>query len=81
MLQDVHRALRPGGVLLMGCTPGRVPVGEHIIRDWLLNWDWQYRSESEWREIFAQTPFAAEHLELEFEPLGVNALILVEKME
>ena len=79
ILRGADRALMPGGVLLMGCTSGEVPVAELLLRDWLLGWDWKYRSESEWRELFAQTPFGLGCLTFEYEPLGVSALIRVEK--
>ncbi len=74
-LQAGFRALRPGGVLLLGSAPGPLPVAERMIREWMLGPEWKYRSESECRELFAQTPFGADSLTFEYEPLGVNALI------
>lgn len=79
VLQGAYRVLRPGGVLLLGSTAGDVPLGERMIRDWLLGWDWTYRTESEWRDLFAQTPFGAASLTFEYEPLATNALIRVAK--
>jgi SAM-dependent methyltransferase len=79
LLEGIYRVLRPGGVFLMGCTPGKPPIGEQMIRDWLLGWDWQYRSEGEWRELFASTPFTADNITFEYEPLGINALVRLEK--
>ncbi len=79
VLQGAYRVLGPGGVLLMGATAGSPPIAEQMIRDWLLGWDWKYRSEAEWREIFSQTPFGADCVRFEYEPLGINALICVEK--
>jgi hypothetical protein len=79
LLEGVYRVLRPGGVFLMGCTAGKTPTGEHMIRDWLLGWDWGYRTEGEWRELFAKTPFKSNNITFEYEPLGINALVRLEK--
>jgi SAM-dependent methyltransferase len=79
LLEGAHRVLRPGGVLLAGATAGDVPTAEHMIRDWLLGWHWKYRTESEWRELFAKTPFGADGITFEYEPLGINALMRARK--
>ena len=79
ILEGAHRVLQTGGVLLIGATSGPVPVGERVIRDWLMSWDWKYRGESEWRELFAESPFGVDGLSFEYEALGINALIRVQK--
>lgn len=79
VFEGVHRALAPGGFLLMGSSAGNAPLPERMLRDWLLNRPWTYRSENEWRELFAQSPFGADHVTFEYEPLAINALIHVQK--
>jgi SAM-dependent methyltransferase len=79
IIHAVHRVLRPGGVLLMGCTAGNAPLGERMVRDCVLGRAWLYRSEDEWRAILAETPFRPDHITFEYEPLGINALIRAEK--
>lgn len=81
ILNGVYRTLRTHGVLLMGSTAGNAPVAERMLRDWLLGWDWQYRSESEWRDLFAQSQFGADCLTFDYEALGINALIRAEKTD
>ncbi|MCU0506974.1 MAG: class I SAM-dependent methyltransferase [Anaerolineae bacterium] len=79
LLQNAHRALRPGGVLLLGASPGEPPVAEQMLREWLLMVDWQFRSEDQIRALFARSPFGADSLAFEYEPLGINALVRAEK--
>lgn len=79
VLAGAHRALRPGGALLLGVTAGEPPVAERMIRDWVLGSDWQYRSEDEWHALFAQSPFGADGLAFEYEALGINAVMCARK--
>jgi SAM-dependent methyltransferase len=81
LFQAVHRVLRPGGVFIMGCTAGNPPLGERMVRDCILGHAWPYRRESEWRTLFGASPFRNEHITLEWEPLGINALIRAEKTD
>lgn len=79
LLHVAHGALRPGGVLLLGASPSRTPVAEQQIREWLLMLDWQFRSENQLRALIARSPFGASSLDFQYEPLGLNALVRVEK--
>jgi SAM-dependent methyltransferase len=79
LLENAHRALQPGGVLLLGASPGNPPVAEQMLREWLLMVDWQFRSEAQVRALFARSPFSEESLTFVYEPLGLNALVRAEK--
>lgn len=79
LISAVHRVLQPGGVFIMGCTPGTPPLGELMVRECVLGSAWLYRREAEWRALFAESPFFDEHITFEWEPLGINALIRAEK--
>jgi hypothetical protein len=59
----------------MGSVTDAAPVEEQRLRAWVMSWDWHYRGEAEWRELFAQTPFRDEDMQVEYEPLGVGLVI------
>jgi SAM-dependent methyltransferase len=75
ILRGVHRLLREGGAVIMGSVTDAAPIEEQRLRAWILSWDWRYRGEDEWRELFAQTPFRAEDLRVDYEPLRVGLVI------
>jgi hypothetical protein len=75
ILRGAYELLRDGGVLLMGSVTDTPPIEEQRLRAWVLSWDWHYRSEREWRDLFAQTPFRAEDVTWEYEPVGAGLVI------
>ncbi len=79
ILQGVYRLLREGGALVMGSVTDAAPIEEQRLRAWVMSWDWHYRGEAEWREIFARTPFRDEDAQVEYEPLGVGLVIRAQR--
>lgn len=75
ILRGVRNLLREGGVFVMGSVTSSVPIAEQRVRGWVLGWGWQYRSEDEWRDLFAQADFNPEDLTVEYEPLRVGLVI------
>jgi SAM-dependent methyltransferase len=75
ILRGAYNLLRDGGVLLMGSVTAAVPIEEQRLRAWVLSWEWHYRTEAEWRELFSRTPFRPEDIVLEYEPLGAGVVI------
>jgi SAM-dependent methyltransferase len=75
ILRGVYNLLREGGVLVMGSVTAAVPIEEQRLRAWVLSWDWQYRTEEEWRELFGQTPFRPREISVEHEPVGAGMVI------
>ena len=79
ILQGVYQLLREGGVLLVGSVTPAVPVSERTLRSWFFEQDKYYRDEQEWHKLFAQTPFAPDHLRFEYEPVGANLLLTAQR--
>jgi len=75
ILQGAHALLRDGGTFIAGSVTPNAPVAEQRLRLWLLDWDWRYRSEEEWRGLFAKSPFREENVSYEYEPLGLNLVM------
>jgi SAM-dependent methyltransferase len=75
ILRGAYDLLRDGGVLLIGSVTSAAPIEEQRLRAWVLSWDWHYRSEAEWWELFSQTPFRAQDITVEYEPLRAGIVI------
>lgn len=75
ILRAAHALLRNGGTFIAGSITPNTPVEEQRLRVWLLDWDWRYRSQEEWRGLFAQSPFRDEDVSYEYERLGLNLVI------
>jgi SAM-dependent methyltransferase len=75
LLRDCYDLLEPGGVLILGCPTHGVPVGERLLGAWVLDLVIHYRDEPDIRRLLAQTPFGAEAVQCEREPLGGDLLV------
>ena len=53
-----------------------LPASERILIAWAMNWNIRCRGDAELRQIFAHTPFGAESLRVEPEPLGASLLVM-----
>ncbi len=79
LVEDCHGLLAPGGRLIMGNFSVGLPANERVLLGWLLEWRVATRSEDEYRRIFAGTPFGADRLHFEHEPLAVNFLVMADR--
>lgn len=76
LIEDCHGMLAPGGLLIIGNFSLETHPSDRILMDWLLDWRLIYRDESEYRAIFAQTPFGDMDLRFEYEALRANLFVL-----
>jgi SAM-dependent methyltransferase len=75
LVTDCRQRLARGGILLFGNFAPSLPVAEHAIMAWLMNFSVRSRSAEEWRQIFAKTwgdPGC-----VRFEPAGSQASRIV----
>lgn len=76
LIQDCHGLLAPGGLLIIGNFSHETHPSDRILMDWLLEWRLIYREETDYRAIFAQTPFGSNDLHFEYEALRANLFVL-----
>jgi SAM-dependent methyltransferase len=81
LLNSIHHALRPGGVLLTGNVTPRAPREEMALRKWWLGWQIETRDAAAWQAIAARTPFGAGGLQCIPEPGGMGLIIRGEKAD
>ncbi len=72
LIEDCYGLLAPGGVLIVGNFSLETHPSDRVLIDWLLDWHLLYRSEADYRAIFAQTCFDPADLHFEYEPLRAN---------
>lgn len=79
LIASCYRGLRPGGVLMFGNFAASMPAHEHVLIDWVMNWNIRKRSEETLRHIFARTPFEAQAVSCELDPLAASWLVTAER--
>jgi hypothetical protein len=79
MLRGMHSLLRRGGILVMGSAAPGSPRSEQVLRELSLGMPWRPRSEDAWRALLAQTPFSADDVAFEHEPLGASLVFRVQR--
>ena len=72
LIEDCHGLLAPGGTLIVGNFSLETHPNDRILIEWLLEWHLLYRSEADYRAIFARTSFGEDRLHFEHEPLLAN---------
>ncbi len=80
LVQGCYSLLRPGGMLLLGCTTPDLPPGEQVFRAWVMDRQVYYRDEAAWREILAPSGFDLGTLRFEYEPLRASMLVSVVRL-
>ena len=79
LIRECYDLLGPDGVLILGCPTRGVPASERVLIAWVLDQAIHYRDESDFRRLFAQTPFGLETLHFEREPLGGDMLVIAQR--
>lgn len=79
LISACYQGLRPGGMLVFGNFAASMPASEHVIIDWVMNWNIRNRSEETLRQIFARTPFGSQAVSCELDPLGASWLVMAER--
>lgn len=73
LVRQCYEHLKPGGTLIIGNFG---PANPHrAFMDHLLKWELIHRSEAELLEIFADTPFGSDDVEILSEKHGVNLFV------
>jgi SAM-dependent methyltransferase len=76
LMSDCYGLLAPEGVLILGCPTRGVPISERVLIAWILGLTNHYRDETDLGKLLAQTPFRAEDVRFELEPLGGDLAII-----
>lgn len=72
LIEDCHGLLALGGMLIVGNFSQETHSSDRTLIEWLLDWRLLYRTEADFRAIFARTSFGAATLHFEHEPLRAN---------
>jgi len=81
LLRGAHQLLCRGGVLLAGSVTPGIPLGEKGPLDWVLGGVRHYRTEEEWRDLLAMTPFTLHDASFDYEPLHIDLLLTARRVE
>ena len=79
LIAQGHGLLAPGGRLIVGQLSPRIPASDSALLGWLVENQPACRSEAQLRDLFAATPFGADALRFEYEPLGIGYLAIAER--